>query len=77
MDELSKLRWQCRRGIKELDLILSRYLDERYLFADEAEKAFFARLLQQDDTTLLTETHQLLAQAASNKADSHTNNEYN
>ena len=25
--ELNRLRWQCRRGLLELDLVLAKYLD--------------------------------------------------
>jgi antitoxin CptB len=28
--EIGKLRWRCRRGMRELDVLLSRYLDEEY-----------------------------------------------
>jgi len=28
--ELGKLRWRCRRGMKELDVLLARYVDERF-----------------------------------------------
>jgi succinate dehydrogenase flavin-adding protein (antitoxin of CptAB toxin-antitoxin module) len=27
MHQLARLRWQCRRGTKELDLLLQRYLE--------------------------------------------------
>ena len=26
--ELNRLRWQCRRGVLELDLVLERFLDK-------------------------------------------------
>ncbi|MEI6706081.1 MAG: succinate dehydrogenase assembly factor 2, partial [Methylococcales bacterium] len=39
MNELAKLKWQCRRGMKELDLLLENYLATDYLLADTAEKA--------------------------------------
>ncbi len=45
MQQLAKLRWQCRRGTKELDLLLQRYLDSGYLLADDEEQALFAQLL--------------------------------
>ena len=41
----SKLRWQCRRGMRELDLLLSNYLDEQYAQAGELQKAAFRQLL--------------------------------
>jgi antitoxin CptB len=53
MDELAKLRWQCRRGSKELDLLLIHYLETRYPVADAAEKARFAEMLKLDDAELM------------------------
>jgi antitoxin CptB len=52
MDELAKLRWQCRRGTKELDLMLNRYLETRYLVADQAEREIFVALLELGDDKL-------------------------
>ncbi len=53
MHQLAKLRWQCRRGTKELDLLLQRYLDSRYLVADDEEKALFVELLALEDDDLV------------------------
>ena len=53
MHQLAKLRWQCRRGTKELDFLLLRYLDSGYLQADEEEKALFAQLLALEDDELV------------------------
>jgi antitoxin CptB len=53
MSELTRLRWQCRRGNKELDLLLQRYLERDYSMADEAEKALFLELLKLEDDELL------------------------
>lgn len=47
-----KLRWRCRRGMKELDVLLIRYVDELYSGAPVAEQAAFWRLLDSQDTTL-------------------------
>ena len=30
MPQLGRLRWRCRRGMKELDILLARYVDERF-----------------------------------------------
>ncbi|MCH6566140.1 MAG: succinate dehydrogenase assembly factor 2, partial [Proteobacteria bacterium] len=38
MGEKSRLRWLCRRGMKELDLAMSGYLENHYAKATEAEK---------------------------------------
>ena len=51
--EKSRLRWQCRRGMRELDVLLTRYLDERYDAAGAAEKAAFRQLLTLSDPDLV------------------------
>ena len=53
MTQLAKLRWQCRRGTKELDFLLLRYVDLGYALADEEEKALFIELLAQEDDQLI------------------------
>jgi len=53
VNELAKLKWQCRRGMKELDLLLENYLATDYLTADTAEKTRFAELLRLEDDALL------------------------
>jgi antitoxin CptB len=52
VNQLAKLKWQCRRGMKELDLLLENYLATDYLVADTAEKARFIELLQLEDDEL-------------------------
>jgi len=37
MDDPARLKWQCRRGTKELDFLLNRYLETGYLAADQGE----------------------------------------
>lgn len=53
MSELDKLRWRCRRGTLELDLILIRYLEDCYLIADKIEKQAFLQLLGLEDGELI------------------------
>jgi antitoxin CptB len=53
MTSLDKLRWQCRRGTLELDLMLQSYLETEYLQADDEEKTRFAELLKWEDGELL------------------------
>ena len=50
--ELGRLRWRCRRGMKELDLLLTRYLDERYGGASEVEQHAFQELLETQDPVI-------------------------
>lgn len=52
MSEESRLRWQCRRGMRELDELLLRYLTDRYPLADDDEKAAFEAVLQLADPEL-------------------------
>ncbi len=52
MNELSRLRWHCRRGMKELDQLLERYLDRHYASAGPAEQAAFRALLDLQDPVL-------------------------
>jgi antitoxin CptB len=47
-----KLRWQCRRGMRELDELLVRYLEERYADDSEADKAAFREVLTLADPEL-------------------------
>jgi antitoxin CptB len=50
--ELGKLRWRCRRGIKELDVLLERYMDQRFCAASAREQEAFRRLLETEDTII-------------------------
>ncbi len=53
MSQLKQLRWQCRRGAKELDALLCAYLDDSYSDADKDEQKQFSALLKQEDNQLL------------------------
>ena len=48
----ARLRWRCRRGMRELDQLLAWYLDTRYTNAGEAQKAAFSSLLERQDPEL-------------------------
>ena len=50
--EIGRLRWRCRRGMKELDLLLTRFLDEEYAAAAPAQQAAFQQLLEAQDPLL-------------------------
>ena len=49
----ARLRWQCRRGMKELDALLIAYLERRFPAADEAEKSAFSAFLELPDPVLI------------------------
>jgi len=51
-DELRKLRWRARRGMRELDQLFTRYLDHEWAQASEADRATFRRLLACEDDRL-------------------------
>lgn len=53
MQELAKLKWQCRRGTKELDLILMEYLETRYPSSSPQKKTQFIQLLALEDDELM------------------------
>ncbi|MFN2349227.1 MAG: succinate dehydrogenase assembly factor 2 [Thioalkalivibrio sp.] len=53
VDALRRLRWSCRRGMLELDLLLDGFLKHGFLELDEPGRATFERLLDYPDTTLL------------------------
>ncbi len=45
----SRIKWQCRRGMRELDELLMRYVDRRLGAASPDEKAAFEALLALPD----------------------------
>lgn len=49
---LGRLRLQCRRGMKELDVLLLGYLEQHYPTAGAAEQACFDALLALPDPVL-------------------------
>lgn len=53
----ARLRWRCRRGLLELDLILERFLDTGYRFLTSEEQLIFERLLEMPDLQLLAWLH--------------------
>lgn len=52
-ENINKLRWRCRRGTLELDLMLLRYLENCYLAAELSEQQTFLRMLELEDTELM------------------------
>lgn len=51
--ELARLRWRCRRGLLELDVLFKQFLDGRYDELEAAERTAFDRLLEVPDQQLL------------------------
>ena len=52
-DQLDRLRWQCRRGMLEVDLLLNRFLETVYPTLTGQDKQLFANLLEYPDQVLL------------------------
>jgi len=48
-----RLRWQCRRGMLELDLLLQGFLDAGYADLTEQQQKQFVRMLDFEDQLLL------------------------
>lgn len=51
-NELGRLRWQCRRGIKEVEVVLVPFFDQFYHSIDQREQALFQRLLECHDVEM-------------------------
>jgi len=51
--QLERLRWKCRRGLLELDLILGAFLEQGYDALASPEQEAFDRLLSLPDQQLL------------------------
>lgn len=49
---LRRLRWQCRRGMLELDLLLRGFVDQGYAQLDAEGQATFERLLRLPDPVI-------------------------
>jgi len=50
--EERRLQWHCRRGLKELDLVLGPFMDEHYRQLDPLDKTLFMRLVDNEDMDL-------------------------
>lgn len=48
----ARLRWQCRRGMRELDVLLSAWFEQHFDGASETQKAAFQSLLELSDPEL-------------------------
>jgi len=53
MGDLDRIRWRCRRGLLELDLVLQAFLERGYGRLDGGQRRLFDELLEQPDNDLL------------------------
>jgi len=51
-NEVSRLRWQCRRGMLELDALLGDFVEQHYMQLDTHEKEVFKKVLNLPDQLL-------------------------
>lgn len=48
----SRLRWRCRRGMLELDILLNEFLDKQYTELSIEQKNIFDQVLEYPDQLL-------------------------
>ena len=51
-NDLARLRWQCRRGMLELDLLLETFVNRHYSKLDVHLQAIFCQVLAYPDQLL-------------------------
>ncbi len=51
-DSTARLRWRCRRGTREMDLLLLRFLEQDYPLLDARDQSLFGALLDEADPDL-------------------------
>ena len=51
--DLDRIKWNCRRGLLELDLLLERFLERHLSALDEGQMEVFKELLAYEDNDLL------------------------
>lgn len=52
MKSVERIRWRARRGLLELDIVLTRFIEAHYARFDETEKQAFEALLDMPDNQL-------------------------
>lgn len=48
-----QLRWRCRRGVRELDVLFGNYLEKRYPELDVSQQQCFQKLLEVQDPVIM------------------------
>ena len=54
MSQRSRLIWRCRRGIREMDILLLDYLETHYDNATVENQNTFEELLEENDLDILS-----------------------
>lgn len=66
MHSINQLRWRCRRGTQELDLLLLTYLETQYPLSSSEQQQSFIEFLDLEDSCL---QHYLLGNKVPDRAD--------
>lgn len=53
MNDQSRLLWRCRRGIREMDLLLETFMHRHYPTLTDEEKTLFETFLDESDPDLM------------------------
>jgi len=51
---LAQLRWRCRRGLRELDVLLMSYIDQYFVKSTPQQQEAFVALLEMQDPVILS-----------------------
>jgi len=52
LTDTSRIRWACRRGMRELDVLFEPFLDERFPHLSDSDRSTFIALLENTDQDL-------------------------
>jgi len=50
---ISEVRWKCRKGIREVDILFSKYMEEVYQDLTAEQQKIFIEFIQQDTYEIL------------------------
>lgn len=51
-DRYRRLAWQCRRGIKEVEVVLVPFFEQHFMNLSEEDQVRFEKLLEEQDVDL-------------------------
>ena len=49
----SQVKWKCRKGLRELDILLSKYFEEKYPHLTDEDKLVFLEFIELDTYAIL------------------------
>ncbi|MGH1542408.1 MAG: succinate dehydrogenase assembly factor 2 [Arenicella sp.] len=49
----AKLKWRCRRGVRELDVLFTYFIDNEYEQLSELQQEYFDKLLDIQDPIIM------------------------